>query len=180
MHFDGQHVFFMQVSGVKHWKIGMRPAWNAAPTNMTESQLKSANVEAFLQEISVAIPAAEDCDVQEFTLHPGDVLYMPPGFWHQGSTSDSHSLHYTLTFMPLTPWNLLVGVMRQKYFENENLRADIRYLADKEDDSLSMCVEAALSELRSAIGEKHPAEVLEWYQRILRAGDPLKGYLLQP
>jgi ribosomal protein L16 Arg81 hydroxylase len=180
MHFDSQHVFFMQVSGKKHWKIGQRAAWQDAPTNVQLSSLETPGMKAFLESIGVVIAGPEDTGLREVTLNAGDVLYMPPGFWHEGHTSDTHSLHYTLTFMPLGPWHLLVAYLRQSLFENSSLRRDLRFVAESGEGDTTRLIETAIVELRDTVGRLTAKEVEDFFVQCDSTGGMLKNYLVQP
>ncbi|GHB50549.1 hypothetical protein GCM10010347_20110 [Streptomyces cirratus] len=75
-HVDTHDVFILQLHGVKHWRVG------------TPSK-------------DLPLPGAERrpvelVDCSDFTLNPGDVLYLPRGFPHEAITSDSSSLHLTV------------------------------------------------------------------------------------
>lgn len=151
MHFDQQHSFLIQVSGRKHWRVSRQVGWENAPINMQSAALGTPGMKAFLRSIGVAISSPQEAELEEMTLNPGDVLYLPPGFWHHGSTSDSHSFHYTLTFTPLTPWTLLIAYLRQGYFEHSALRCDLRYSAISGEGSANECLEKAIVEFRRSL-----------------------------
>ncbi|MFF2012365.1 cupin domain-containing protein [Streptomyces sp. NPDC058195] len=75
-HVDTHDVFILQLHGVKHWHVG-KPS-KGLP-------LAGAERESF-----------EFLDYSEFTLNPGDALYLPRGFPHEAVTSRSSSLHLTV------------------------------------------------------------------------------------
>jgi len=84
LHNDDQDVFLLQVWGKKRWTI--RPA----PQLLiyTEEMLGK---EEPVPENLVGEP------VMEFTIEPGDVLYMPRGYLHEATTGTEPSLHITIT-----------------------------------------------------------------------------------
>src|SRR5690606_1072476 len=79
-HFDYYDVFLVQGLGSRVWKLGQ---WcTAADELRSESGLK------LLRHFETRA---------EYTLHPGDVLYVPPGLAHWGTSIDN-SLCYSLGF----------------------------------------------------------------------------------
>jgi hypothetical protein len=79
VHHDTHDVFCLQVSGEKRWLV-YEPVW--------ELPLKDQRYDRSLGE-----PGAPVLDV---TLRPGDTLYLPRGWLHQATTSDTDSLHLTV------------------------------------------------------------------------------------
>ncbi|MFE4873901.1 cupin domain-containing protein [Streptomyces sp. NPDC056682] len=75
-HVDTHDVFILQLHGVKHWRVGTPP--KDLPLPGTDEG------------------PVELIDYSDFTLNPGDVLYLPCGFPHDAITSDSSSLHLTV------------------------------------------------------------------------------------
>ncbi|XP_064473711.1 ribosomal oxygenase 2-like [Ornithodoros turicata] len=81
-HHDDVEVFVLQLEGVKSWKLYKPP-----------SELPRTYSKDFSQD-EIGSPT------HEFTLQPGDLLYMPRGTIHQAHTpddSDSHSTHITIS-----------------------------------------------------------------------------------
>lgn len=76
LHYDPHDVFVLQISGRKNWLVYDAPY---------ELPLASATV---VREPNRLI--LDTC------LIPGNVLYMPRGFYHVAKTSESHSLHLTI------------------------------------------------------------------------------------
>ena len=78
-HYDTHDVLFMQVGGTKRWRI---------------------------YEPTIKLPhVSQPCDPKGFTpgpqlteieLHAGDLLYLPRGYGHAATTSESHSAHITI------------------------------------------------------------------------------------
>ena len=72
----------VQVEGTKRWRVyAPRSADEALP------RFSSPN---FAQE-EIGEPVAD------LTLRPGELLYLPRGYIHQAESSDSDSLHLTLS-----------------------------------------------------------------------------------
>ena len=79
VHHDTHDVFCLQISGEKRWLV-YEPVW--------ELPLKDQRYDA-----SMGDPGEPVLDV---TLSPGDTLYLPRGWMHEATTSDSDSLHLTV------------------------------------------------------------------------------------
>jgi 50S ribosomal protein L16 3-hydroxylase len=79
-HFDRYDVFLLQGAGSRHWRLGQR----CDAESRVDSSTGLSLLEEFKQE-------------QEFTLHSGDVLYIPPGWAHWGIGGDP-GLCYSIGF----------------------------------------------------------------------------------
>lgn len=79
-HYDTQEIFVLQVEGRKHWKV-YRPLHELPPVEGSYRLVDRSK----LTEM-----------VCETWLEPGDMLYMPRGFIHEGISGDGPSLHITL------------------------------------------------------------------------------------
>ena len=178
MHFDAQHVFFMQVAGRKHWTFAQQAAWQDAPANIQVSGVASPEVNGFLQAIGVTLKGPEETGLREATLNAGDVLYLPPGFWHDGRTSDSHSLHYTLTFMPVDPWHLFVAYLKRRVFASATLRRDLRFVRESGAEDVRDVVEDALDELRETVNALRAQDLEDFYREMSASNSPLRRHFL--
>jgi ribosomal protein L16 Arg81 hydroxylase len=85
-HYDTHDVFILQVSGVKRWRL------YASPVKLPHDSQKFDS-----KKVPIGQPESE------FDLEPGDVIYIPRGFIHEGLTTDSHSLHLTIG-IPVLTW----------------------------------------------------------------------------
>lgn len=177
MHFDSQHGFFMQVGGKKHWKFSQRAGWKDAPANLELSAL-TPDMKTFLESTKVEIETPQQTGLQEVTLNTGDVLYLPPGFWHEARTSDSPSLHHTLTFVPLGAWQLLVAYLRRSTFEKPSLRRDLRYASESGDGDARKLLEVAIADLRETVNHLSADEVERFFHQVSSMGNPFKEYLI--
>ncbi|GAA6133424.1 cupin domain-containing protein [Oceaniserpentilla sp. 4NH20-0058] len=66
-HFDQYDVFLLQAHGQRHWQIGPKYSENSAFLQGTDLKI--------LQDMQVD---------EEWTLNPGDMLYIPPQYAHNG------------------------------------------------------------------------------------------------
>ncbi|MER7986947.1 cupin domain-containing protein [Streptomyces noursei] len=90
-HWDDHDVIVVQVDGAKRWKL-------YGPTRDAPMHRDIEAPEEPPQE-----PAAE------FVLRPGDLLYLPRGWWHSVSASEGQrSLHLTCGLTPSTGADLII------------------------------------------------------------------------
>ncbi|XP_005047193.1 PREDICTED: bifunctional lysine-specific demethylase and histidyl-hydroxylase NO66 [Ficedula albicollis] len=89
-HYDDIEAFVLQLEGKKHWRV-YSPRTDAEVL----PQFSSAN----LTQAELGEP------VLETVLEPGDLLYFPRGFIHQGDClPDAHSLHITVSSYQRNSW----------------------------------------------------------------------------
>jgi ribosomal protein L16 Arg81 hydroxylase len=150
LHYDSQHVFFMQREGEKHWRIAERPAIenpleNFIYPNASAEYFDSMKVRGY--EIKLPI----DCGYQDIVLETGDVLYLPPGYYHVQHTKTLRSFHYTLTLEPTSPRLLFLKELQDIVLRNStSLNCDIRsFTGEQRDDFL----DEQLSKLKELICE---------------------------
>jgi len=93
MHFDSMDVFIIQLAGEKSWKFGQTPSCTHPPTNMLAED-RSSFEEAHPH---VTYDEPEASQLSTTVLCPGDVLYLPPGTWHEARAVDP-SFALTLSF----------------------------------------------------------------------------------
>ncbi|WP_328377078.1 cupin domain-containing protein [Streptomyces sp. NBC_00440] len=115
VHWDDHDVVVVQVDGSKRWKL-------YGPTRSAPMHLDMAEPEQPPEE-----------PVAEFVLTPGDVLYLPRGWWHAVSASEGErSLHLTCGLSVATGADLIVW-LSEILREHEIVRADLpRFGTDKE------------------------------------------------
>jgi ribosomal protein L16 Arg81 hydroxylase len=94
-HWDTHDVFVIQLLGTKRWQI-FAPTWPLPLSTQTSSGQ---------QHLCPAQP------VMECELKPGDVLYLPRGWWHQAIPLEGGSFHlsvgtYAPTAMDFLQWAL--------------------------------------------------------------------------
>lgn len=108
-HIDSYHVFLVQGTGRRRWKIGREPIRN----------------EVFIEDIDLKVLAHEfDGDTLEVTC--GDVLYLPPNFAHEGITLEE-ALTFSIGFLG-PKFSELLGGYSQYLATLEDL--DARYVGD--------------------------------------------------
>ncbi|MGW7450382.1 cupin domain-containing protein [Streptomyces sp. NPDC054787] len=75
-HWDDHDVFVVQLQGKKRWRIFGRNEFSMHPADS-----------------AMGTPPAEVVD--DLVLSPGDMLFLPRGFWHDPVTEEGPSLHIT-------------------------------------------------------------------------------------
>jgi bifunctional lysine-specific demethylase and histidyl-hydroxylase NO66 len=103
-HYDTHEIFVLQIAGKKRWRIEKPPLrlpHRSQPFN-PQSYVGSA-------------------PLLEVDLSPGDLLYLPRGFVHSTTTSDSFSIHVTLG-MTVYTWVELLAEFAQSSRDIPSLR----------------------------------------------------------
>ncbi len=83
-HFDVQNVFVMQLHGTKKWRVFEPHISRPVSSQAVDGAVRPG---ALLQEV---------------TLHPGDLLYIPRGYVHVAQTTNELSAHLSVSLMPHT------------------------------------------------------------------------------
>lgn len=88
-HFDLHHVFAVQVEGEKTWRLYENRA--EAPVSFPADD---ADARRWFAETRGKL-------MTEIRMRPGDVLYLPRGWYHDAITTEGASLHVTFSVAPL-------------------------------------------------------------------------------
>lgn len=107
-HYDNHDVFVLQVSGTKHWRIYGTPV---------ELPLRGQNYDSTVHE-------AGDTTM-EFTLHPGDMVYIPRGIMHAAVSDEDVSLHITVGVLTRTWTDLLLEALSAQAIRDVAFRATL-------------------------------------------------------
>lgn len=108
-HMDGSHVLVLQVAGVKDWRVGL---------------LDETSVSDSTRYVTEDIPVDKRRD---FTLHPGDVLYMPHGTPHCATAREGNSIHIAITIEEPTTTDLSELFLAQMLTDPDYLRLAEEY-----------------------------------------------------
>lgn len=132
LHYDRQHNFFLQKEGQKKWHISQVAAIRNPFENLVYNNVGKGFFEE-MRELGYSIKSPTECGRDTLILNEGDVLYLPPGFYHSPETLDDPSLHFTLTVEPANFWqennkNLFSLMLR----ESEIFNQDQRFLSTEE------------------------------------------------
>ncbi|MFI0914209.1 cupin domain-containing protein [Streptomyces abikoensis] len=110
-HWDDHDVVVLQLDGAKRWRI-------YGPT-------RSYPLDRDTEE---PVPPTSE-PIADLVLRPGDLLYVPRGWWHAVSADQgTRSLHVTYGLQPHTPTNLIAWI-GEKLLAHEEFRADLPRLA---------------------------------------------------
>ena len=136
-HWDYEAGFILQLDGVKHWRV-------FAPERQYPTKQDFRNRHG-------KPPATP---VWEGDLKPGDLLYMPGGWWHDALAKTSRTLHVSLGTYPQTGVDLLDHLL-QELQDEENVRTPLpRFASESEQqkyiEGLRSAVDAKLRSLTVA------------------------------
>jgi ribosomal protein L16 Arg81 hydroxylase len=156
-HCDLHEVFAVQIEGEKVWQIYENRA--DAPVETIQGPDAQGTIDRAKGRVMMTV-----------TMQPGDLLYIPRGFFHDALASSDASLHLTFGVEPVNGLALF-GLMERLAKRDPRFRA---YLPDGRDDPGAL--RARLQELGAAVGELLGSPLLETEvikqqrQRVL--GDP--------
>lgn len=109
-HWDGHDVLAIQLVGAKHWKVH-------APTRPFPLELDTEENRE----------APDSPPIWEGDLTPGDILYVPRGWWHDAVANNEPSLHLTVGVHAVTGLDFL-DWMKARLIEEEVFRRDLPML----------------------------------------------------
>ena len=114
-HFDAQVVTTVQIEGSKRWRVSPLPGV-AFPTD--NAFLDGAGTIRYNGRAPASVAPWERPDVDratfvEVVLHPGDVLCLPAGTWHEAKATGGSSLALNFSFAPVDVAALLVDLVRR-------------------------------------------------------------------
>jgi hypothetical protein len=93
LHFDPEDQVILQIEGTKRWQV-FAPAVSNPLRAMPKQMLE--NPQPILDEV----------------LEPGDLLFVPGGYWHHCECGLSTSVHLGVAFLPPTGWNAIDEITR--------------------------------------------------------------------
>jgi ribosomal protein L16 Arg81 hydroxylase len=92
-HYDPEDLVIVQVEGTKRWQIFGPPV--PQPLRRMPKQ-SPPETEPILDEV----------------LEPGDLLFVPGGYWHHCESGLSRSVHLGIFFLPPTSWHAANEILR--------------------------------------------------------------------
>jgi hypothetical protein len=114
LHYDAHDVFILQIEGPKHWKV-FRPTERYPISYKTQQKPDVLSLEPVFDDV----------------LTPGDLLYIPRGWWHVVTPLDEPTMHLTAGLHPPTGIKLVEWAMRD-LAASELLRMDLPRFGDRE------------------------------------------------
>ncbi|MDN7754830.1 JmjC domain-containing protein [Burkholderia gladioli] len=147
-HLDVEAALIVQLSGNKRWKL--------------YEQMMRYPLHLMNRDIT-RDPSLRQVD--EITLNPGDVLFIPPGVPHSASCSTEHSLHVTITVSAFTCADLINFLAVAHSQDTEALRAHI-YLND---DHLVAFAEKGISRFIEQLSNVDVRKLAATYARAVNA-----------
>jgi bifunctional lysine-specific demethylase and histidyl-hydroxylase NO66 len=167
-HYDVHDVFVVQIEGEKRWRI-REPVW---PHPLRDQPWDRHRDE-------VRAKAAED-PLDEFTMVPGDVLYLPRGYLHSATALGEVSIHLTIGIHGWTRHHLaqqLAATALRDLADRSELRTSLPLGVDVGDPSTwgadMAAVRAALLEAVAAAPDEELARALAGRARSAQRPSPL-------
>ena len=149
-HCDPHEVFAIQCEGTKTWRIYA----NRADTPVTATLLSDQS----------AIDRTKGPVMMEITMRPGDLLYIPRGFYHDAVASGGHSMHLTFAVQPLYGLSA-IELMRELALESRVVR---RYMPPADNPAaLASHLEELASEFSAILRSRALLEDIAVKQRII-------------
>ncbi|MGE0595728.1 MAG: cupin domain-containing protein [Hyphomonadaceae bacterium] len=145
-HFDLHDVFAIQTEGEKVWRV-----WEARADNPTQPVAPGEEGEKFLE-------ATRGKLLFEAHMKPGDVIYLPRGWYHDALAQTQASLHVSFNVSPMKGLGLF-KLLEQAGERESLLRA---YLPDPREDG-GRALAASLSEIGERVAAilKSPAFAMD-------------------
>lgn len=105
VHYDTHDVFILQVAGSKHWELFDSPIELPMPGQIHDQ--------------SGVAPGASTLN---FTLHAGDLAYVPRGVYHEAKSGDALSLHITLGAITRSWGEFLIETLSEVFLRDAEFR----------------------------------------------------------
>jgi hypothetical protein len=150
-HCDLHEVFVLQCEGEKDWNIYANRA--AAPVETLTGDDAQAVIDAAKGEVLMRV-----------RMRPGDLLYLPRGYYHDALASSEASLHVTFSVAPLTG-RILFRLLEALAMEDEAFR---EYLPDgRRGDALAERLDSLAERVARLVRSGRLRTELESRQRAL-------------
>ena len=128
-HYDLHEVFAVQVEGRKRWRLYA----NRAETPLTPP--------AFTDAAQVQLNAERGALLFEAEMVPGDVLYIPRGWYHDALATSDASLHLTFSVTPMNGRRLM-QLLETAALRDASLRGDLPDHRIEEGEPLNAAINA--------------------------------------
>lgn len=114
-HWDDHGVFILQLFGRKHWRVFEPTLLHPLPEDKSEGSAEAPKMLHW-----------------EGDLNPGDLLYMPRGWWHDAVPTGGPTLHLTCAISRVTGVDFAQRVL-ERLREQQFMRADLPRFATLEE-----------------------------------------------
>ncbi len=175
LHFDTHPVWLLQVEGRKRWQVAPEPEMVNPPGNIS---FPPDREELKLPWITVKRP--DKSTFRDVVLRPGDVLYIPAGTWHE-ATAQGHSLALTMAQTRVTPLDLALGMLQQRFAQHMPLISRVHgnpaelCQGDTAPEGLEEIFQGSLEALRKMVESLSTQELFQVYK--LMSQQPLEAQM---
>lgn len=143
-HYDTHDVFVLQAAGSKHWRL-----YEGDPVRLP---LKGQPCDSKAMKPGALL--------EEFDLHPGDLIYIPRGCMHDAVSRDSTSLHLTVGVSTIT-WAAVILRAVESVIERDPRFRESLPAGFARSDSLGKLATTRLTALLNALlAEIEPASMV--------------------
>ncbi len=149
VHFDTQSVFILQISGTKEWRYATEPS-SSFPTEMAQGQPLELLAKYRSAHPGLQVEGPDECTWAACELHPGDLLYLPAGTWHEARAAD-HSLGITLTCPPVSFSELIADWFEQLSDGEVSWRRNLPVDRDGDHAAADAFLNRRIEELRALV-----------------------------
>ncbi|WP_431930290.1 JmjC domain-containing protein [Micromonospora sp. RP3T] len=161
-HYDTHGVLIVQTYGSKTWQLSPPIVVDPLEHQPFRPQLVTEE-----HRRQFAEPALET------VLRPGDVLWVPRGWIHNGFATDEPSLHLSLSLPSLTPY-LVAGELVRSLDGDERFRRDLPWGFGQDPTRRREAVTEVIALLRNALDDLDPDAVAD------RVAQTWRGCFLEP
>ena len=160
-HFDLHDVFAIHFEGEKIWNIYE----NIEDTPINHPTFKISPEERVQRAGKL---------IDQITLKPGDLLYIPRGQYHDALASENGAIHVAFGLTYFKPIDLMSGIW-EKFILNQFMRSDIKSNSSKEE--LKNTLNKFSKEIEKIIDTDETLEILE--NNIKNWPYPIKEYSIK-
>ena len=160
-HFDLHDVFAIHFEGEKIWNIYE----NIEDTPINHPTFRISPEERVQRAGKL---------IDQITLKPGDLLYIPRGQYHDALASENGAIHVAFGLTYFKPIDLMSGIW-EKFILNQFMRSDIKSNSSKEE--LKNTLNKFSKEIEKIINTEETLEILE--NNIINWPYPIKEYSIK-
>ena len=156
LHWDAYHVFVLQIEGSKEWRFSRHPA--------VASPLASHYATS---EEPYPLPHDPPTDLEAVVLTAGDLLYLPPGAWHEAKAIE-RSTAISLSPERKSIAGLMLDLVEERLKDSPAWRAHapMTVAAETPPGRVRETFEERLGELAQLIRSLDASDFLEHWQRL--------------